>query len=239
MTVFRSGALALLLVTSCADQGAPGPEPRPGLATTWGETSTSRVVPVTFQRDDPEQPFAVYVIHYDDRAGLRALGALGGEKEPRGDGALVVRVVHADGVPWPSWRQGTQQFVEGRAGERYRLEIVNRSPDRFEVVATVDGLDVIDGRRGALDKRGYVLDAGATLHIDGFRESPAQVAAFRFGAVADSYAARTGEDANVGVIGVAFFGESGAALRARAREAARRLEATPFPGGFAEPPRSW
>jgi hypothetical protein len=43
--------------------------------------------------------------------------------------------------------------------------------------------------------------------VDGFRTSTTQVAAFRFSAVADSYAERKGKGRNVGVIGVAIFNE--------------------------------
>jgi hypothetical protein len=43
--------------------------------------------------------------------------------------------------------------------------------------------------------------------IDGWRTSLSEVAAFRFSSVRDSYAGRTGQDRNVGVIGVAFFRE--------------------------------
>src|SRR5438445_13771092 len=80
---------------------------------------------------------------------------------------------------------------------------------RFEAVGTVDGLDVINGKSGTLDNRGYVLLPFATLEIEGFRTSTNAVAAFRFAAVADSYAAQTGSARNVGVIGIAFFTERG------------------------------
>jgi hypothetical protein len=71
-----------------------------------------------------------------------------------------------------------------------------------------------------------------TLEIDGFRRSEASVAAFRFGRVKDSYAARMGASRNVGVIGVAFFGERGDDWGASASydEVRRRATANPFPG---------
>jgi hypothetical protein len=65
-----------------------------------------------------------------------------------------------------------------------------------------------------------------------------QVAAFRFGRVADSYAARTSPrgDRDVGVIGVAIFGERGAEWSPGELE--RRDSAEPFPDsrGYAVPP---
>ena len=120
-----------------------------------------------------------------------------------------------------------------------RSRIENRSAARIEAVATVDGLDVFDGRHGSVDKRGYVLEPWSTFRIDGFRQNMGEVAAFRFGAVRDSYAAQKGDDSNVGVIGVAFFGARGAPPPSWLwpdRETARRLGADPFPGRFAEPP---
>jgi hypothetical protein len=74
------------------------------------------------------------------------------------------------------------------------------------------------------------------LSIDGFRTSDDAVAAFRFGRVADSYAAQTGGDRNVGVIGLAIFAERGA--RWTRGELRRRDTADPFPErGYAAPPR--
>ena len=83
-----------------------------------------------------------------------------------------------------------------------------------------------------------MVEPGGELIIDGFRQSASEVAAFRFGKVATSYAARTAGDANVGVVGVAFFAERGA-VWTRA-ELDRRDRADPFPGepgrGFAVSP---
>jgi hypothetical protein len=58
-----------------------------------------------------------------------------------------------------------------------------------------------------VNKRGYILAPYGEVDIEGFRTSVSQVATFRFAAVADSYAAKTGDARNVGVIGVAFFPE--------------------------------
>ena len=99
----------------------------------------------------------------------------------------------------------------------------NATTARFEIVASVDGLDVIDGKPADPNRRGYIVDPHDTLVIDGFRTSDANVAAFRFGRVADSYAAQTSGDRNVGVVGLAIF--CGARRGVDARRAAAR--ATP------------
>jgi hypothetical protein len=112
----------------------------------------------------------------------------------------------------------------------------NGTTARFEIVASVDGLDVIDGKPADPNRRGYIVDPHDTLVIDGFRTSDSDVAAFRFGRVADSYAAQTSGDRNVGVVGLAIFSERGAVWTPA--ELSRRDSADPFPArGYAVPPR--
>lgn len=112
----------------------------------------------------------------------------------------------------------------------------NQTSARFEIVTSVDGLDVIDGNPADPNRRGYLVDPHGTLAIDGFRTSDDAVAAFRFGRVADSYAAQTAGDRNVGVVGMAIFAERGAAWNTQ--ELRRRDTADPFPQrGYAAPPR--
>jgi aminopeptidase N len=65
-----------------------------------------------------------------------------------------------------------RRHVEGRDGERYTIEIANRSGQRVEAVATVDGLDVMNGRPGTLDNRGYILGPWSSFRIDAQSRSP-------------------------------------------------------------------
>jgi hypothetical protein len=216
-------------------------EDRPGLATTWGEDRVSPVSTAPFVRVS-DRPFSVVSLHYNDEEGVRAM--LGVSRPIRFDDgavfaqseALSVRLLDASGRPLPSVDARGRTYVIGEHGERYSLEIQNHTAQRFEAVATVDGLDVVDGLAGSFSKRGYLIAPFSTLTIDGFRRSMDSVAAFRFGTVRDSYAAKTGTDRNVGVIGVAFFDERGARPRVHRREIDRRHSADPFPGGFARPP---
>jgi hypothetical protein len=108
---------------------------------------------------------------------------------------------------------------------------------RVEVVASVDGLDVLDGKEASWGKRGYLVPAWGSVEIDGFRQSSDHVAAFRFGSVRDSYAARTGSDRNVGIVGIAIFTSRQApSWPWTNREVERRRSADPFPGAYASPP---
>jgi hypothetical protein len=115
--------------------------------------------------------------------------------------------VLVDGAPARTFFHGGETYVLGHLGARYTLRVHNRSGVRVEAVVSVDGRDVVDGKTADFRKRGYLVPAWGTIDIDGWRLSTAQVAAFRFTSVPDSYAARMGNPRNVGVIGVAVFPE--------------------------------
>ncbi|HSC89949.1 MAG TPA: hypothetical protein VLC09_21910 [Polyangiaceae bacterium] len=193
-----------------ADTASPYRPTRPGLATTFGESRTSHVTEVPFERDSSE-PAAWARVQYDDRAGVgAATGYTSGMRPhelPLLGGALAVRVVDGDEDPLPGVFAGGTSYVVGERGERYQIQIENRTASRFEIVASVDGLDVLDGQPGSVEKRGYLVAPYATLLIEGFRTSNSDVAVFRFGGVGESYAAWKGATRNVGVIGVAAFAE--------------------------------
>ena len=209
----------------------------------WGETRFSHVHETSFARADDARPFATALLHYNDRAGVDALigyhGVSGRSREyaARG-GAITISVRDGSGDPLEAVHVGGPH-LRHRAGRRaihHRDGQPHRPP--LEVVTTVDGLDVLNGQAGTLANRGYILMPYARLEIDGFRQTQDAVAAFRFGRVADSYAARTGSARNVGVIGLAFFAERGDDYSED--ELRTRDSADPFPGEgtrFARPPR--
>jgi hypothetical protein len=135
-----------------------------------------------------------------------------GEAEAR-SGPYLLQVVDQGGRPLPTfWHRG-RTYVLGRLGKRYLLRVRNDSWRRIEVVGSVDGRDVVDGRPASLGKRGYLVEPYGELTIDGFRLSQESVAAFRFSTVARSYAARVGDARDVGVIGLAVFPERAQAWR--------------------------
>jgi len=59
-------------------------------------------------------------------------------------------------------------------------------------VTSVDGVNVVSGETAAWDQGGYVFGPGDRYQITGWRKSDAEVAAFTFTDLANSYAARTG-----------------------------------------------
>ncbi len=144
-------------------------------------------------------------------------------------GAIRASLEDEDGRPLQTFMHHGQTFVLGRFGERYGIRIVNPLNVRVEAVVTVDGRDVISGKRGDfVDNRGYVIGPGDSVLIDGFRTSMDEVAAFRFVDPSDSYSARRGTPENVGVIGVALFAERTPELVAR-NDAPRSKAAKPAP----------
>jgi len=223
----------------------PAKQERPGLATRWGEYRESHVSTTPFVRADPSQPFATAQIYYNDRDGVRAMAARSGISDfgdnlaRAAQSQLSVRILDGSGRALYGTRAGGRSYVVGQHGQRYIIQIRNHTGNRVEAVATVDGLDVIDGRPGAFSKRGYLINPFSTVEIEGFRRSSNAVATFRFGSVSDSYAARKGNARNVGVIGVAFFHEEGSRWPWTNQEVDRRHDADPFPGRYADPPPQW
>ena len=216
---------------------------RPGLGTVWGEDRESSVRRAIFHRADPERPFVLTSLFYNDREGISAMAGESarfdhGDSGFRSrDAAVTVRLLDQGGRPLPALEVASREYVVGEPGEAYMIEVENHTNIRIEAVATVDGLDVVDGEEGSFAKRGYVIGPFDSVRIDGFRRSTDTVAAFRFGSVRNSYAGRKGKARNVGVIGVALFHELGSDSPWLRGEVERRHSADPFPGQFAEPPR--
>jgi hypothetical protein len=222
----------------------PSAGERPGLGTEWGETRYSHVSHQSFDRANPNHPSQLVSLYYNDREGARAMARYADYRE-MGDAVvnvqgLAIRVALNDdsGRPLPAFYAGGRTYAIGEAGQRYTVVVTNDSGMRVEAVASVDGLDVLDGKPASFSKRGYLVPAWGSVEIDGFRQTSDHVAAFRFGSVRDSYAARTGTDRNVGIVGVAIFAPRHAppSWPWNDREVERRRNADPFPGSYASPP---
>ncbi len=222
-----------------ATQGSVEPS-RPGLGTSWGEQVHAPISFSPFVRSSGA-PWSEIALHYNDAQGVQAHAAyLGTTPQPleiyAGDGSVGIALVDESGNTLAGYMANGRALIVGNDGGRYRIAVRNGTTARFEVVASVDGLDVIDGKPADPNRRGYIVDPHDTLVIDGFRTSDNNVAAFRFGRVADSYAAQTSGDRNVGVVGFALFSERGAVWTPV--ELGRRDTANPFPQrGYAVAPR--
>lgn len=219
------------------------PSLRPGLATSWGENVRSRVRMSSFERAS-DTPFDTAALWYND-ARLLGMQAERAARQPsmlvlgRANAGVRVSLRDEQGLVLPGVHSNGRTFVLGTSGQRYTIVLENRTNASYEAVVTVDGLDVISGQAGSYANRGYVIRPYGRLEISGFRQSLDRVAAFRFGSVGESYAADRGDARNVGVIGFALFAERGAMLDLERNEVELREEASPFPSGFAPPPRRW
>jgi hypothetical protein len=218
---FSSGIGSTASANSAAEPGADGAEfageadesaPTQRLGTEFGERHASRSRTVRFDRA-PGGPVEVLSIRYDDVDSVRQLARnhsqfhSTGAMASSGDGRFRMALLDDQGRMLPGGDTGEGRFAVGQAGVRYRIGIENDSDERFEVVTSVDGLDVIDGGEATLSHRGYVVDSFSSIVIDGWRTSEESIAAFRFSSIDDSYAGRTGRPRNVGIVGAAFFSE--------------------------------
>lgn len=215
-------------------------EDEDGLGTLYGERLRSGTYETRFERSSG-RPEAVLSLWYDDFDGVSRSSDSPWRSSTLYDSARDVSVSLVDGAGrvLDALDVGHQRYAIGAPGERYEIEIRNHSGQRYEVVASVDGLDVIDGGHASTRKRGYILEAYDTVVIDGWRTREDEVAAFRFGRVQDSYAARRGAPRDIGVIGVALFSERAPRWtpdRDRDRDRDRRRHARPFDDRFAPPP---
>ena len=183
---------------------APAPSRR--LGTRWGETISSSIRFVHLNRLWPS-PEGRVTIRY---GGGPSAGTTDDtvRRLPVAYGLVEWAVLDGRGGAMPVTPTANGEFrLRGRSGDAYRLALSNRGRQTVEVVATVDGLDVLNGRPGSIANRGYVIRPGDMLVIEGFRRSQDAVAAFRFSAPGEAYAANTpqGDPRNIGVIGMAVF----------------------------------
>ena len=205
------------------------------LGTQWGEGINSNVTTVDLRRIS-NTPVDVTQINY---AASRQSGRTVNEAMIA-NGRIGVAVLNDRNGKWPLTRNGDQYYLRGTKGERYQLFYRNYSNKTFEIVATVDGLDVLNGSAGSLSNSGYVLKPNSTLTIEGFRKNRNEVAAFRFSDAQDAYAANTpaGSIRNTGVIGTAVFELNAPQPINPRRPNPNQPQA--FPGdnnGYAPPPR--
>lgn len=228
--------------SSQSDSYAPAakPELQHGLGTAWGETRYSDITKTPFVRAS-NSPLIQSALYYNDHAGI--INSVGNNFVYKyhlinlGGNYLSFGLVDEYGNSLAHTTVSNRHYVMGNINSRYSISLQNHTSARLEVVLSVDGLDVMDGKPASLHKRGYLINPFSKLKIDGFRQSDNTVAAFRFSSVSQSYTQQKyGENNNVGVIGIAAFEEQGTNWQ-QLEEVQRRKQANPFPNnGYATPP---
>lgn len=208
----RSGDFAITQNDIAAFLNKPRPKNRPGLGTGWGNQVSSNVGYTSFTRAS-SKPKSVSSIYYNDKEGVTALAGswkYSGSGMQKAAGGLVEWGVKGGWSTLKNYNSGGRRYVVGRKGSNYSLVVKNLSHSALEVVLSVDGLDVMDGKSASFKKRGYIIQPGKTLTVKGFRTSQSAVAAFKFSTVSGSYSnLRHGKTRNVGVIGMAVFTQRG------------------------------
>ncbi len=185
---------------------------RPGLGTGWGDAIASPISSQRFVRSGTS-PIAMATMYYNDKEGVESMTnghQWRDDKLKRVANNMVEWGVKGKFGFYNSVQANGKRFVIGREGRQYSLVVKNVCDSRLEFVISVDGLDVIDGDPASLRKRGYIVEPGEVLTVKGFRTSEEAVAAFQFSTVGASYTnMRHGVTRNVGVIGLAVYGEKG------------------------------
>lgn len=115
--------------------------------------------------------------------------------------------VLVNGKPLKEYAHDGKIYIEGREETRFSLRLRNNSAQRKLFIPSIDGLSVMDGKDASFESSGYIVRPYSSVTIDGWRTSPREVAEFFFSSPNESYGKKKGKGANLGVIGVAVFGE--------------------------------
>lgn len=116
--------------------------------------------------------------------------------------------VIVNGRPLAEYYAKGRTYVEALRGAEYELRLRNSSADRMAVALSVDGLNTIDARHtSAWNASKWVIEPYQTITISGWQMSSERARRFYFTNERDSYGAKLGQTANLGVISAVFFRE--------------------------------
>jgi hypothetical protein len=150
--------------------------------------------------------------------GLGALFGLAGKESPPvnfwdvAQSDVVARnfdlAILVDGRPLNEYYARGKGYVEAIEGAEYEVMVRNPFPFRVAVALSVDGLNTIDARRTtAWSASKWVIEPYGTININGWQMSSQRARRFYFTSEQDSYGAKLGQTANLGVVSAVFFRE--------------------------------
>jgi hypothetical protein len=123
------------------------------------------------------------------------------------DGGFEVEVL-VDGRSLEEYYARGRRYVEALEGAEYEVRVRNPLGVRVAVALSVDGMNTIDARRSsASDSSKWVIEPYQTITISGWQMSSERARRFYFTTEKNSYGARLGQTANLGLITAAFFRE--------------------------------
>ena len=122
-------------------------------------------------------------------------------------GGFEVEVL-VNGRPLEEYAARGRTYVEALEGAEYELRVHNPYGYRVAVALSVDGMNTIDASRtSAWDASKWVIGPYQTITIRGWQMSSSRARHFYFTTERDSYGAKLGRTANLGVISAVFFRE--------------------------------
>jgi len=123
------------------------------------------------------------------------------------DGGFSVEVL-INGAPTAEYAARGRRYIEAFENAEYELRIHNPSASRVAVALAVDGLNTIDARHtSAWDAHKWVIAPYGTIYVRGWQMSSENARHFYFTTERDSYGAKLGQTANLGVISAVFYRE--------------------------------
>lgn len=141
--------------------------------------------------------------------------------------------VIVNGRPLSEYYARGRTYVEALQGAEYELRVRNPSSDRVAVALSVDGLNTIDARHtSAWNASKWVIEPYQTITISGWQMSSERARRFYFTNERDSYGAKLGQTANLGMISAVFFRERYRPITppypiTRDKDSSRRMEEAP------------
>lgn len=205
---------AISLETEAVPSAKPAPRPasttskqnqvrsEERLGTKWGDDLNSYVTQVDLKRLSNRPIDETQIRYANKQFSGRNINSIS-----LAAGKVSFSVVDDRGRILPLYRDGQNYYLSAIDGQSYQLRYSNTSNQTFEIVASVDGLDVLDGSRASRSNSGYVLRPYSSFAIEGFRKSNSSVASFTFSRPKDAYAANSanGSIQNTGVIGTVVY----------------------------------
>lgn len=140
-------------------------------------------------------------------AGSKSLDAVQGSERRHWQPNFQLEVL-VNGRPLYEYYARGRVYVEAFKGAEYELRLRNPLPYRVAVALSVDGMNTIDARRtSAWDASKWVIEPHGSITVSGWQMSTQRARRFYFTSEQDSYGAKLGQTANLGVISAVFFSE--------------------------------
>lgn len=138
---------------------------------------------------------------------LEFIGEVAGQNQRVIQRSFEVQLL-VDGRPLEEYYARGKKYVEAREGAEYEVRVRNPLPYRVAVALSVDGLNTIDARRTtAWNASKWVIEPHGTITVGGWQMSSERARQFYFTSERDSYGAKLGQTANLGVVSAVFFRE--------------------------------